>query len=96
MSAPTETPEPPFREAAAAEIPSEGDHEIPPPRLDQVANILALTVRGALMDFAGGDDDSRLVIMAIFLRQLTLNPRQPEKMAGILRVVADNIEGAKA
>lgn len=75
-------------ETAAAE---KGDHVIPAFRLDQHVSSLALGARAALVDAAGDDDIRRLCAMAIFLHQLCARPRDPEKMAGILLAVADDL-----
>jgi hypothetical protein len=74
-----------------AEQAEHGNHVVPAIRMDQVATVLALGTRAALLDLAGAGEDERLFMLAIFLRELCQKPRNPRKMAAILRVVASEL-----
>ena len=58
----------------------------------QAVAVLARGTRAALMDLMGEDREARLVAMAVYLQQLSAKTKEPAKVAGIFRLVANEIE----
>ena len=68
-----------------------GDHTVPAVRSVQATFVLAQAGRESLKLFAGDDSTARLALLSVFLFYLTTDTKEPEKVAGLLRIVADEI-----
>ncbi len=76
-----------------------GDHVIPDVRMDQTAAVLAMAARAAMASFSGeiegeSEEDAtkrHYAHLAVFLHQFGQNLKHPKMMAGVFRVVADEI-----
>ena len=74
----------------------EGDHQIPAVRADQAMHILAVSVCHTINAFAASDkaDDLKAgqCLFSIFVHQLASFSKEPQTMANLLRIVADEME----
>lgn len=58
----------------------------------QAVAVLARSTRVSLIDLMGDDPQARLVALAVYLQQLSAKTKEPAKIAGIFRLVADEVE----